>query len=529
MAQQEKGNDRKCAAVTGLSRQPQKGYLRAIANGSACVLTPIERPSPNAAALIIAFGIVWAGYFAMSQISGSLHQDMTEAYVWGQEFRLGYHQHPPFWAWICGAWFAVWPRTGWAFALLSALNATIGLWGAWLAIGRFAVGDRRWAAAAMLALTPFYSFFAFKYNANSIFVSLWPWTLYVFDRSVTQRRLRESLALGALIAAGLLSKYFALIFCATLFAALLVRPDGKAYLRSNAPYLSLGVAAVLVTPHIVWLIVSGAPPLRYLEHVSGLGVSAALGNVQATFFGSIAALAAPIMLTAVYSGTAPGAWTKRLSLCWREPRWRELTLLAFLPLALSLAVGLILQVKLATVMLIGAFPLAPLWMIETLPPVDPRDLSRLSLRLAVALSVGALLASPLVALWGVWGSKDPKYLEPRQELAAAATLFWRQTIKAPLLYVAGTPYYDDAVVFYSSERPHAFSGFDLDRNRWVSPEKLAAAGLLSVCLADDVHCREETKRYGGASAPKVDLTLTHGFLGRGGSPYRFVVTAIPPR
>ena len=489
----------------------------------------IDRPSLLAAGLFVAFGLVWADYFAISQLSAALHQDMTEAYVWGQEFRLGYNQHPPFWAWICGVWFLVWPRSDWAFAALSALNATIGLWGAWRAIGRFAKGDARTAATAMLVLTPLYTFFAFKYNANSIFLSLWPWTLYFFDRAAERRRLGDSVALGALIAACLMSKYFALIFCATLLAAMLVRPDRKSYFRSFSPYLSAAVAAVLLAPHVVWLIASGAPPLRYLEHVSGLGPLAALNNVQATLFGSLAALAAPIALTAFISRRGLKAAGRRFAERWRDRRYRELTILAFLPLALSLAAGLIMQVKLATVMLIGAFPLAPLWMIETLPPDDPRRLARLSLRLAAALSLGALAASPLVALWGTWGSKDPKYLEPRRELAEAATRFWRQTTALPLKYVAGTPYYDDAVVFYSAERPHAFSGFDLYRNRWVSPEKIAAAGLLSVCIADDAHCRDETQRYTNDGAREVRLTLTHDLLGHQGRPYTFVVTAIPPR
>jgi 4-amino-4-deoxy-L-arabinose transferase-like glycosyltransferase len=492
-------------------------------------LKPIERPSLIAAGLIVAFGLIWAGYFTVSQLSASLHQDMTEAYVWGQEFRLGYNQHPPFWAWICGAWFEVFPRTNWAFALLSALNATLGLWGAWRAIGRFVADEKRAAATAMLVLTPLYTFFAFKYNANSIFVSLWPWTLYFFDRAAARRRFGDSLALGGLIAACLLSKYFALIFCATLLAAVLVRSDARAYLRSFSPYLSVALAAVLTAPHVVWLIASGAPPLRYLEHVSGLGPLAALNNVQATFFGSLAALAAPIALAAIFSKLPPKAWAEGAAKRWRDPRYRELTILALLPFALSLAAGLILQVKLATVMLIGAFPLAPLWLIETLPPADPRHLARLSLRLAAALSFGALLASPLVAFWGVWGSKDVKFLEPRQELADAATRFWRETTKAPLLYVAGTPYFDDAVAFYSAERPHAFSGFDLYRSRWVTTEKIAAAGLLSVCLADDAHCREETQQYINASARAEKLMLTHSFLGVAGPAYTFVVTAIPPR
>ncbi len=125
-------------------------------------------------ALFAAFVAVWSAYFAISQAPASVHNDMAEAYVWGQEFQLGYNQHPPFWAWICGVWFSVFPRAGWAFAILGSLNAGIGLLGAWRLIGRFAEGEKRSAATLLLLLTPFYTFLSYKYNANSIFLSIWP-------------------------------------------------------------------------------------------------------------------------------------------------------------------------------------------------------------------------------------------------------------------------------------------------------------------------------------------------------------------
>ena len=99
-------------------------------------------------------------------------------------------KHPPFWAWICGLWFSVLPRSGWAFAILSSLNAGIGLCGAWMLIGNFADGQKRLAATVLLLLTPFYTFLSYKYNANSIFLSIWPWTLHFFVRSIERRQFR---------------------------------------------------------------------------------------------------------------------------------------------------------------------------------------------------------------------------------------------------------------------------------------------------------------------------------------------------
>ena len=104
---------------------------------------------------VAAFVVVWSLYFVVSEYPSAIHNDMAEAYAWGREFQLGYNQHPPFWAWVCGLWFWVFPRANWAFAVLSMLNAGAGLIGAWALMGRFVDGDRRSAATALLALTPF--------------------------------------------------------------------------------------------------------------------------------------------------------------------------------------------------------------------------------------------------------------------------------------------------------------------------------------------------------------------------------------
>src|SRR5581483_5751244 len=180
-------------------------------------------------ALLALFVIAWTLYAVISASPAAIHNDMAEAYVWGREFQFGYEKHPPFWAWIAGLWFEVFPCADWAFALLAVLNAGLGLFGSWVLIGDFAEGDRRLAATALLLLTPFYTFLALKYNANSIFLSLWPWTMHFFVRSIDDRRLADAVLFGLFIGMALLSKYFALILAATCFVAALVHPLRRAY------------------------------------------------------------------------------------------------------------------------------------------------------------------------------------------------------------------------------------------------------------------------------------------------------------
>jgi hypothetical protein len=88
-------------------------------------------PGPGAIALyFLGFVGVWTIYGCIAGAGLSLHGDVTEAYAWGREFRLGYNQHPPFWAWIAGIWFLIFPNQNWSFHLLAVVNSALGLLGA---------------------------------------------------------------------------------------------------------------------------------------------------------------------------------------------------------------------------------------------------------------------------------------------------------------------------------------------------------------------------------------------------------------
>ena len=466
------------------------------------------------------FVAAWSLYFIITEHGSAIHNDMAEAYAWGREFQLGYNQHPPFWAWICGVWFLIFPRANWAFALLSMLNAGLGLTGAWALIGRFVDGDRRVAATALLALTPFYSFLAYKYNANSIFLSLWPWTLVAFIGALRTGAVAPSLGFGVMMGLALNSKYYALTLAATCLIAALAAPERRRYFRSASPYLSVAVAMALWAPHLFWLSLSGAPPLRYLERVSGRTFAETGFFAASALIGAGLQQIAAIGLVVVLRGRAAPAMV-------RDNR-RLLLILALAPVALSLAAALALRTKISSNMLIGIFPLSPLAAIVWLRP-DPARLRLWALRVVAGLSLGALALSPLIALGKAWYGRDSEDFEPRREAARAATAFWRSVTPAPLSFVAGSFRYDNAAVFYSQERPSVFVAFDYFGNRWVSPEKLAAHGLLTICRAEDAACLANTAAFATPATQREPVTLAHAAYGRTRAPVDFVITAIPPR
>jgi 4-amino-4-deoxy-L-arabinose transferase-like glycosyltransferase len=480
-------------------------------------------------ALFAAFVTVWTLYAVISAAPAAIHNDMAEAYVWGREFQLGYFQHPPFWAWVAGLWFEVFPRADWAFALLAMLNAGLGLWGSWMLIGGFADGYRRLAATVLLLLTPFYTFLAFKYNANSIFLSLWPWTMHFFVRSIDKRRLPDAILFGLFMGLALLSKYYALILGATCFVAALVQPARRAYFASAAPYVSFAIAALLFAPHVWWLLRSDAPPVQYFMTKTGLGTTTALAACAELLAGVVAFHSLVIALIALIKGAPPKPWAVALKAHWSQPRFRVLTTLAVLPLVLTVAAGLLLSLRPSTNMVIGIFSLMPLLLVEIAGGEGDERLYRVGRVLVVVITLAVLVLSPAIAMIKMWLGDDNNYYEPRKELTSEVTRIWRATTASPLEYVVGSQRYENAIAFYSPDRPHVFIHFDVHQAPWVTAEDLDRAGLLVVCANTDKRCRRAAANLPAPAASRTELTLAHSFWGYTAEPKQFTVIVMPPR
>ena len=477
---------------------------------------------------IVAFALAWALYFTITTAPLAIKHDMSEAHSWGREFQLGYNQHPPFWAWVCGLWFEVMPRTDWSFALLGGLNVAVGLVGVWLLLGRFAQGAERVAGFALLLVTPLYTFTSHNYDANIIFLSLWPWTLYAFFRSIDGGSIADSILFGLLAALAMLSKYYAAILLLTCFAAALLHPRRKAYFTSLAPYGAMAVATIVCAPHIWWLLNNRAPPLRYLAAISGHSANDTLGFVARVFSVDNAMTLPVFAVAAIVAGTGPRSWVASRRCLMSNTDFRILAVVSLLPLGLTLLSGGLLGTRITPEMTIATFPLLPLLFIRIAGGTDLARLQRWSLGLAALLTFGALAAAPVLALNSL-RPRNFSSVAPYQEAAAKATRLWREKTGTPLTFVAGTEWYDNAIAFYSPDRPHSFVSFDYPGNLWVTPEKIAEHGLLSVCVEGDRRCHDLTAPFVTPASSVIVEPLTHSFWGYKAAPVGFIFTVIPPQ
>jgi hypothetical protein len=179
-------------------------------------------------------------------------------------------------------------------------------------------------------------------------------------------------------------------------------------------------------------------------------------------------------------------------------------------------------------MTVGTFALLPLLTIELAGALEIDRLYRVASRLAGVVTLGALALSPAIAAARAYSPAGMK-IAPFQEVAAEATTLWHAHTSRPLAYVGGSDWYENAIAFYSVDRPHAFVHFDYARNLWVTPEALAKYGLLSVCISDDRACLTETAPFVTPDTTRTEVTAAHEFWGHVARPVHFVVTIIPPR
>jgi Dolichyl-phosphate-mannose-protein mannosyltransferase len=478
------------------------------------------------AAGLVVFFLVWSFHGAVVEADRSLHHDVLEAYAWGKEFQLGYHQHGPFWAWIAGAWFYVFPNTNTSFVLLEALNAALGLLGAWQLIGLFVQGKTRHAATVLLLATPFYTFLAYRYNANTILISLWPWTLYYFVKSIDCMKLKDALIFGLLAAAAILSKYYAVILLLTCAFSLLFHPNARRYILSPLPWAAAAVFSVAVLPHLIWSLKSGAPPVAYA--VSLTGKSWLITTRRAIeFFTAVAAY--HVLVAGIIFAARLNSRPCQEQAVLPPPRQRFLSVLALLPVFLTVVFGLAFRLKFSPVMAMGTFPLMPLFLMQFAKGLDAGRCFRLALAVAVAISFGAATGAPIERYIVGQKSNGWDMIEPRRELAERVTELWRAETGLPLRYAGASVRYANAIAFYSKDRPSSFPDLEFGKAGWLTPEKLKEHGLLIACVHTDVACLNRATPFVSENSKQFAINLSRRIGSRQIPKTAFDIFIVPPQ
>ncbi len=473
--------------------------------------------------LIVGHALVWTLYCVLSHGNLADSVDMVENYNWGKEWQWGYYKHPPFFAWVTGAWFALLPRADWAYYLLSATNAAVGLAGIWAMTGAVTTAgenaNRRLLAVVGLALTPIYGFLAMKFNANAILLAVWPWAAWAFLRALRSPTILRGAVLGLLVAAAMLSKYASLVIVVAMAVVVLVDADRRRLALSPAAVTALVVGLAAFAPHVAQMISTDFVTLSYADHQKATSLGQFL-DYLARFPLSQLLFQLPIL----------GALLVALPIAdWRALRGlldfsgndrRRVLVLGTVPFVAMTALGVIKWAKLTSQ---WAFPMwfASGWLLASTPAIDNARLRPARLMALVALVwIGLIAHAPFVNIIGTLAGQRV-HVEPHAELAAEVTRLWHEATGGKrLAVVTGTFALVHNIGFYSPDDPSTLIDGDYAKSPWLTPAQVAASGVAIVCDLSEDSCPDTARAQFGPGLVETEVTAAKRWWGMTLKPHR---------
>jgi 4-amino-4-deoxy-L-arabinose transferase-like glycosyltransferase len=500
----------------------------ALAYGNRLVtaLTDVRSRERSARWLLLAYLAVWTLYSIIEKSSKDINFDMAEVVVWSRELSWGGTKHPPLSAWIVGLWFKVFPYEDWACYLLAIASATSALWIAWSFSKRWLDPDKRVAGLALLTLVPFFNFLAINYNANTVLVPFWALTTYCFLISYSTRSLWFAALAGAGAAACMLGKYWSIFLIAGLAIAAIIDTRRSIYFRSLAPWVTISVGLLVITPHIVWLINNKFASFDYPLGVHGdHSLWFTIGKII-VYVGSFAAYIV-IPLLFVWLAARPTAGAVK-DFFWPKEADARLASLAFwLPLTLPIPVILFLHADILGIWTIQAASLLPVVLLSSKKIVLTRNAIAAIVVSAIALPVAALFFSPAAA---IEKHRFGHHWDQYRLIAKEVAKNWHAVTNKPLRLVGSFQYLANGTAFYLSDRP---SIVDLERRYrtpWANDARIKREGIALICRRNAQECMDKVEIIARAAleSRRIDFTVVRRYLGMEGTPIDYTLALIVP-
>ena len=469
------------------------------------------------------YTVLWTLYGTVAKSSQGLHYDMAEVIAWSRDLAWGY-KHPPFAAAVAWLGFHVLPLTEWSYYLLAMLMPASALWIMWRLSADYLDIEKRVIGLALMTLVPFFNFHALKYNVNTVLLPLWAATTFVFLRSYRTRGIGWAALAGVLAAAAMLGKYWSVFLLAGLAVAALIDRRRAAYFRSPAPWITIVVGLLVLSPHLVWLMRHNFTAFSYAVGIhAAKPLSASVTHALGYLGGSLGYVAVPVIVTLIM------AWPKRAMLAdivWPAERERRLAAAAFwAPLLLPAAIAPLGGVEITSLWSMSAWTLLPVLLLSA-PAVTVREIDTIRvLGLALALPFVMLIASPAIAILAQRAGPLPSSAQANL-LAQEVERDWRALTPQPLRFVGGDADLAYGVIAYAADAPRALP--ELPQPGAVT---LKRDGLALVCFAEETGCQRDAAAKAAAIGPgrTIDVTITRNFWRFPGKPQRYVIVIVPPR
>lgn len=479
-------------------------------------------------ALLAAYAAIWTLYDILSRRGEDIHYDMGEMVAWLRDLALGSPKHPQLGAWVAGAWFLIFPEKDWAFYLLANSLIAFSLWIAWRLSEHRLNDNKRVAGLVFLTVIPFFNFFAWKYNANTILIPLWAATTFLFFRSLETKSKIMAALTGVAAAAAMMGKYWSIFLLAGLGIAALISPHRRSYFRSAAPWITILAGTLALAPHVHWVFTHQFSPFVFaVKGHPAKTSSEALIDAGLYVSGFAAYLALPLLLLMLLA--RPG-FAALADIIWPHDRARRFMAAAFwLPISLPIPVALLNNTRLASIWTMSACVLAPIVFLSSPRIKISSAVARQLLAAAIIFSLSALVMAPARAL----RIREVGALNLGAEykpIAHAVEKEWRKTNNTKLTIVGSYANLVNGVSFYMQDRPSVLNVEGAGITPWIGPERIRQEGIAIVCPIERESCIQaaETIARNWPSAKRVERAIARHYRGAASKAKRYLIITIPP-
>jgi 4-amino-4-deoxy-L-arabinose transferase-like glycosyltransferase len=439
-----------------------------------------RRPGAAFGMFLVLHFTVWTILPAL--LYANLPLDLIEALVYGREWQLGYDKLPPLPWWLIEAVRRV---LGADIAYYATAQAAVLIAFALVfALSRRLVG----AVGALVSILiidglHYFQYTAVKFNHDVIQLPFWALAGYAFHTALRRSDLGSWTLLGFAVGGAVWAKYFVIVLALPYALFMLFDRQARRAWATPGPWLSLLVALLVASPHILWLFQSDFLPFAYASHRAA-PIRGWFDHVlhPSVFLGSQIFFLLPSLFIA-----AALFWPHEGKKSSIDPFDRRIvTLLAFGP-ALTM-------IALTTVTGRGAVAMwgYPLWLFLGLWLVMAArvslDTARLTRIVGAWAVVFTIFVVAFVANYLVLPYFDHRYraaLFPGDRLGAALTARFHEATGAPLRYVIGTMWDGGNLAHYSPDRPEVLIDGLPRRAPWIDLDDLRDKGAMLVWTQSD--------------------------------------------
>ena len=456
-----------------------------------------RRPGTVFGMFLVLHFTVWTILPAL--LYANLPLDLIEALVYGREWQLGYDKLPPLPWWLIEA---VHRAFGADIAYYATAQAAVLIAFALVfALSRRLVG----AVGALVGILiidglHYFQYTAVKFNHDVIQLPFWALAGYAFHAALRRSDLGSWTLLGFAVGGAVWAKYFVIVLALPYALFMLFDRQARRAWATPGPWLSLLVALLVASPHILWLFQCDFLPFAYASHRAA-PIRGWFDHVlhPSVFLGSQIFFLLPSLFIA-----AALFWPREGKKGSIDPFDRRIvTQLAFGP-ALTM-------IALTAVTGRGAVAMwgYPLWLFLGLWLVMAArvslDTARLTRIVGAWAVVFTIFVIAFVANYLVLPYFDHRYraaLFPGDRLGAALTARFHQATGAPLRYVIGTMWDGGNLAHYSPDQPEVLIDGLPRRAPWIDVDDLRDKGAMLVWTQSD---RRQVPAAFAAIAPSAEI------------------------